>query len=194
MHALIVPMIIGPLNAKFVVVRMEDGDDNIDESYQIKVANACNDILAEVGLARSLEPAASSSMRIECANATSLSQERKEEIYKVTETNMKAIYIESGWGWNPIEKRNEFFHPLSRMYMLIDEASNQIAGFGIFRFEYDDEEEPEFIVLYIYELQIREAYRRMGYGAQVGDNLASGSCGLFLTAAFVDFGGVNEDF
>lgn len=144
-------------------------DEDLDESYQIKVANACRDIISEVGLPRSIDGIPGMLLRVDCSAGSSLPFQQQEEVYSIAETNMKDIYNNFGWGWQPVEKRNEFFHPLSRVYILVDQSSSQIIGFGIFRFEYDDEEEPEFIVLYIYELQIREPFQRMGYGAKVGD-------------------------
>ena len=109
----------------------------------------------------------SASYTVKCVVPSSLSYDEHEEIFQIALFNMRKYYEDSGWGWRPAEKRNEFFHPLSRIYIIYDDGAKKIAGYGIFRFEFDDEDEPEFLVLYCYELQVRTEYQRQGLGYQV---------------------------
>jgi Acetyltransferase (GNAT) family len=43
----------------------------------------------------------------------------------------------------------------------------QLVGYAMFRFEWDDEDEPEHPVLYLYELQVHKGYRGLKIGTQV---------------------------
>ena len=117
----------------------------------------------------------------------------REEIFALFETNMKEEYVKN-WGWNPTKERNEHFHPMNRFICLYERpiesvgkkdegeartpsASTEtvfqtgdtnkkrpIAGYAIFRFEWDDDEEPEYPVLYCYELQVSEQAQGNGIG------------------------------
>lgn len=107
--------------------------------------------------------------QVKCSSAMSLSFDEQEEIFNIAQSNMRQIYETCGWGWRPTEKRNELFHFLSRIYFIYDEAAKRIAGYAVFRYEFDDEEEPEYLVLYCYELQVRPEYKRQGLGSQVWD-------------------------
>ena len=100
--------------------------------------------------------------------ASSLSFEEKEEVYTLFEENMKSYY-EQTWGLKKEEKMNELFHPASRLFCVHAAQPNgegagespraPIVAFALFRFEWDDEEEPEYPVLYCYELQIRSTFQ-----------------------------------
>ena len=47
------------------------------------------------------------------------------------------------------------------------EIPDVIIGFIMFQFSWDDENEPEFPVLYVYELQIVDTYRRKNIGRKL---------------------------
>lgn len=44
-----------------------------------------------------------------------------------------------------------------------------LLAFSMFKFTWDDEDEPEFPVLFCYELQVEERYRGCGLGARLMD-------------------------
>lgn len=97
-------------------------------------------------------------------------------IFELLRENMKIFYEISGWGWNETEKQKELFHPHSRFLLLTSPspaAANsderrldreEVVGFAMFRFEWDDEDEPEHAVLYLYEVQVKQSLQRAGLG------------------------------
>ncbi len=114
--------------------------------------------------------------------AASLSFEEKEEVYALFEENMKSFY-EKTWGLKKEEKMNELFHPAARLFCVhaaphdgdgegeAETPRGPIVAFALFRFEWDDEEEPEYPVLYCYELQIRSTFQGRGLGRKLMDVL-----------------------
>ncbi len=142
------------------------------------------------------------SFEIKCVTTNDLSVVDREQIFSIFECNMKTHYV-ANWGWNPAEKRNELFHPMSRFLLVhereitniateisadkgtglqsVFDATNisgqELAGqgqsrrniiaFASFRFEWDDEEEPEYPVLYCYELQVSSIMQGHGIGKQL---------------------------
>eukprot|EP00981_Chlorochromonas_danica_P006417 scaffold1389_cov251-Ochromonas_danica.AAC.15 len=92
--------------------------------------------------------------------------------------NMEEKYRDAGWKFDLIEKQKELFHPASRFLLLTQknndndsESDNDrvVVGYLIFRFTWDDEDEPEYPVLYVYELQVDSRFRRQGVGAYLLD-------------------------
>lgn len=144
-------------------------DDDYDESYQIKLANACEDIINACNLQDDIYfvDKRGNALNLRILSSNKLSFAEKEEIFAITEMNMKNLYIESQWGWNALDKRNELFHPLSRFLIYFDESLNKIIGFIMFRFEFDDEDEPDHIVLYCYEFQVNSSNKGNGIGSKV---------------------------
>jgi GNAT superfamily N-acetyltransferase len=101
---------------------------------------------------------------------------------------MKTLYENSTWGYNIDEKRQELQHPHARFILITtslseaidseahhnnninqDNAStntnaNMLVAFVHYRYCYDDDDDPAMIVLYIYEMQVRETYQKQGIG------------------------------
>ena len=80
------------------------------------------------------------------------------------------------------DKMNELFHPAARLFCVhaapstgeeedVKKSKGPIVAFTLFRFEWDDEEEPEYPVLYCYELQIRSTFQGRGLGRKLMDVL-----------------------
>ena len=146
---------------------------------------------------------------------------------------MKQHYLEN-WGWNPTDKRNEMFHPLSKFLCIYEslpgdkseveqnEAQKQnqvtddsiektvfdlpndvptvplppsistsvessiknknsyserkIIAYAMFRFDWDDEDEPEYPVLYCYELQVSTKYQGCKIGSFLMQDLLINIC------------------
>jgi ribosomal protein S18 acetylase RimI-like enzyme len=97
---------------------------------------------------------------------------QKQKLFQILETNVKLLFERSSWGWNPLERQKELFHPLSR-FLIVSKSANfsdlvdNIVGFATFRFDWDDEDEPEHPVVYLYELQVVERFRSLGIGEKV---------------------------
>lgn len=88
------------------------------------------------------------------------------ELMKLFEENMAEQYRKSSWGLNLEEKQAELSHAKARFLVLLD-AEEELAGFCHYRLDYDDEDAPADVVVYVYELQIRERYRRQGLGKKL---------------------------
>ena len=57
---------------------------------------------------------------------------------------MRSRYEVSSWGWNEVEKQSEMFAPESIFLLLLDNSEQKsVEGYCIFRFCWDDEEEPK---------------------------------------------------
>ena len=89
------------------------------------------------------------------------------ECLSLFEKNMGNMYRKSSWGLNMEEKKAEFKHK-NAQYLLLS-GDSVLAGFVHFRFEFDDDESPSQIVLYVYEIQVDEMYRRRGLGSELMD-------------------------
>ncbi|KOC64686.1 N-alpha-acetyltransferase 40 [Habropoda laboriosa] len=79
-------------------------------------------------------------------------------IFDIMERNMKSMYEQSDWGWDPIAKQNELTEP--EAWYLVASSNNKFVGFSHFRFDIDHREE----VLYCYEIQLESTVRRKGLG------------------------------
>jgi N-alpha-acetyltransferase 40 len=108
---------------------------------------------------------------VRCVRHSQLTADEKTEIFNLLETNMRGMY-EKTWGWNKDEKWKDIFHPESRLivvYAVSAEipSTKSICAFLAFRFTWDDEDEPEYPVSYVYELQIAESFRRLSIGQRL---------------------------
>ncbi|KAJ8605540.1 hypothetical protein CTAYLR_000100 [Chrysophaeum taylorii] len=102
------------------------------------------------------------------------------ELMGLLEANMRAMYEASPWGWDGPAKREE----VSRAHRIVATRDGVLAGFALFRFEPDDEEDPERAVLYVRELQISPRFRRTGVGTELMrrlHRLAKGLDAVMLT-------------
>ena len=97
-----------------------------------------------------------------------LSENQLQECLALFERNMGDMYRKSSWGLNMEEKKEEFQHDKAR-FLLLQSDDENLAGFVHFRFDYDDEEHPSAAVLYVFEIQIDQMYRRQGLGKKMMD-------------------------
>lgn len=135
--------------------------DNMDESELIQQANMLTDFVGVCGL-QSFE---SEQYRILCKKSIELSPSERTTLFNILQTNMKSIYESTSWGWEEAQKRKEMFAPASRFILLVNPADEtDILAFSMFRFEWDDEEEPEHPVLFCYEVQVPAAHQKRGFG------------------------------
>lgn len=137
--------------------------DQDDIEYILKRANADNNIQASAKLGSSLD-LAGKPYRIQCIKATDVSTKQRVTVMDILRDNMRVMYEECGWGWKEVEKRKEVFDKRSRFILLLDPESEEVVAYVIFRFEWDDEDEPEYPVLYCYELQVAKSVQKVGAG------------------------------
>jgi ribosomal protein S18 acetylase RimI-like enzyme len=83
--------------------------------------------------------------------------EYREWIFEITARHMKTYY-DGSWGWSDKNKRQELFEEHSRYLIALADAAP--VGFVHIRFEM----ETSTAVLYVYELQIEDAYQGKGLG------------------------------
>jgi ribosomal protein S18 acetylase RimI-like enzyme len=112
------------------------------------------------------------------ASPQQISKEFLQQALELFETNMGEMYRKSSWGFNLETKRAELEHRKAR-YLLVNRGNNSdnnnnnnnnnngLVAFSHFRFEMDDEEDPECVVLYVYEIQVAAAYRKQGLGKRL---------------------------
>ncbi|KAF9015226.1 acyl-CoA N-acyltransferase [Cyathus striatus] len=96
--------------------------------------------------------------------SSDLDDEKRADIWRILEENMRDLYSASSFGWDPSAKREELFD-LSSRYVLVyhKESPNRLAAFTMFRFEYEDRKN----ILYCYELQISRETQRNGLGKKL---------------------------
>lgn len=82
------------------------------------------------------------------------------------ERNMGDLYRKSSWGLDLVQKADDLAHRRARHLVLYDEKDH-MAAYCHYQFDYDDEESPERVVFYVYEVQIEENYQRMGLGTKL---------------------------
>jgi len=110
--------------------------------------------------------------------SSDISSDDRAAIWTILEENMKQI--DSSFGWNPTEKQEELFHPLSRFIIARgvqantteaphDDLSPPVIAYVMFRFEREAQQD----VAYCYELQVRQNMRRAGLGKSMMRQLVS---------------------
>lgn len=82
------------------------------------------------------------------------------------ERNMGDFYRKSSWGLDLGQKAEDLAHRRARHLVVYDET-DRMAAYCHYQFDYDDDENPERVVFYVYELQIEETYQRMGLGTKL---------------------------
>ncbi|XP_054011071.1 N-alpha-acetyltransferase 40 isoform X1 [Hylaeus anthracinus] len=93
-----------------------------------------------------------------CTRATDAQPECLSWVFDIMERNMKSLYEECDWGWDPVAKQQELTEPTA--WYLVASLNNTFVGFSHFRFTMDHREE----VLYCYEIQLESEIRRKGLG------------------------------
>jgi ribosomal protein S18 acetylase RimI-like enzyme len=87
------------------------------------------------------------------------------------EENMGKLYRDSSWGLDLGEKRTELDHNDARFLLVTTDDENSdkkpILGYCHFRFDTDDDEDPEELVVYVYELQVSKHFQGHGIGRRL---------------------------
>lgn len=93
---------------------------------------------------------------IECQSVKRLKQKEPhivEWMFSLAEQNMKELYENCTWGWNPKSKYSEMTDSAAWYLIAKDYKNSSLAGFCHFRFVVDYGVE----VLYCYELQVTKS-------------------------------------
>lgn len=92
---------------------------------------------------------------------TDLDSVTKDWLMELITANMKKLYEESNWGWKTSSKKEEMTEDAAWYLIARDlDSGGKPVAFSHFRFDMDYDDE----VLYVYEIQMEEAYRRKGLG------------------------------
>ena len=152
---------------------MHDNDELQELEELICKANGMNEFVSTFNLIDKIVK--NGNLSIRSCSAGSLDPNQKNQIFNILKSNMQQLYdAEKSWGWNDNDKSKELFSSRSKFLVVIDNSkSNLIISFAMFKFEYDDEEEPEHPVLFCYEVQIDKSYQQQGIGRILMDNLLS---------------------
>mmetsp|Transcript_31420 Transcript_31420/g.53021 ORF Transcript_31420/g.53021 Transcript_31420/m.53021 type:complete len:212 (+) Transcript_31420:55-690(+) len=149
--------------------------DELDETEILHAANEAQDLLKEVGISQEFKATSINGdelYEVLSARPQELTLQQRQSIMNTLRSNMQAMYESAGWGWKEAEKSSEIFHLAARfLYIVNPSKSEEVLAFTVFRFEWDDDDEPEFPVLYCYELQVGDAFRKCGAGTFLMDKL-----------------------
>lgn len=136
---------------------------NVDMVMQLKEANAVADFVTAANLSPTVELKGRPFIVRSCM-AQDLRTAQKVAMMDILRDNMRAMYESAGWGWQEVEKRKEVFNKRSRFLYICAPETEEIKAYAVFRFEWDDEDEPEYPVVYCYELQVLQSAQKMGAG------------------------------
>ena len=143
-------------------------NEDLDEEELLKKANSIENLVSTFSLTDTYsinKGETKKALHLSHFTAKMLNPNQKLKIFAILESNMKKLYLDNGWSWNDVNKNNEIFHNPSHYLILHDEENvEDIVAYILFRFEWDDEEEPEYPVLYVYEVQLVEEWRSCGAG------------------------------
>lgn len=104
-------------------------------------------------------------------SSTDLDDSKLQQCLALFESNMADFYRSSSWGLDLKDKKEEFQDKKARFLLITSKATagedEQLAAFAHFRFCYDDDDEPENVVIYVYEIQVCRSFRRQGLGRRL---------------------------
>ena len=105
-------------------------------------------------------------LTVRLVNSRDLSEQVFSQLFALFEKNMGELYQNSSWGLDPEAKSAELRHEAAR-YLLVEthvDDKPTLAAFMHYRFEYDDDQQPTEVVLYVYEIQVDQRFQRHGLG------------------------------
>lgn len=133
-------------------------------------------------------------LSLEYVSSADMSDSLLESCMKLFEENMGELYKRSSWGLDLPAKADELRHRKARFLLAFADGEKdedatttnnkengeervrqggELASFVHFRFCYDDEDEPEYAVLYVYEIHVDAKFQRKGVGARLMSVLES---------------------
>jgi hypothetical protein len=140
--------------------------ENLDENELIVFAQNHTNVLDYCELEPYVNGSNETKFKIEFVySCNQLNKNDRNSLMLNLENNMKPIY-EMTWGWDKTAKEKELFSVDSK-FLLLKNTDDKIIGWVMFKFDWDDLDEPEHPVLFCYELQIEDSHRRLGLGKLV---------------------------
>jgi N-alpha-acetyltransferase 40 len=146
--------------------------ENMDEQERLAAAMDEVDFLNRLGLSKQQEI-----IDLESCRCEDIPMQEREQMVQMVENDLKDFYNDA-WGWDREDKKKELFANVSRFLVArsktggtdIDKVNKnisgkekgEIVGFAMFRFCWDDDNEPEFPILYLYELNVVSSHRGTG--------------------------------
>lgn len=94
-----------------------------------------------------------------------LASSEKALVFEMYKQNMGHVFQSIGEEFVDAEKESYLFAPNS--FFVFAGSSSQLTGFALFRLEPDDLDEPEYPVVFLYELQVAAPHQGSGLGRQV---------------------------
>eukprot|EP01128_Nolandella_sp_AFSM9_P012319 TRINITY_DN9159_c0_g1_i1.p1 TRINITY_DN9159_c0_g1~~TRINITY_DN9159_c0_g1_i1.p1 ORF type:complete len:224 (-),score=60.10 TRINITY_DN9159_c0_g1_i1:141-812(-) len=82
--------------------------------------------------------------------------------FRLTKVNMEDLY-NNAWGWNDKHKVDEMKEDQALYIIAFDNSTTKPVGFFHFRFQQDDEKDTE--ICYLYEIQVEAELQGKGLGA-----------------------------
>lgn len=104
---------------------------------------------------------------LQVLSSPELTNEIVHSLLCIFEDNMGELYRVSSWGLDMTAKKEELCHRKARFLLLWsgeDTPSREVAAYVHYRFCFDDDERPDYAVLYCYEIQVQKAYQRRRVG------------------------------
>eukprot|EP00602_Paraphysomonas_sp_CaronLab_P012975 CAMPEP_0185041966 /NCGR_PEP_ID=MMETSP1103-20130426/41895_1 /TAXON_ID=36769 /ORGANISM="Paraphysomonas bandaiensis, Strain Caron Lab Isolate" /LENGTH=86 /DNA_ID=CAMNT_0027581917 /DNA_START=46 /DNA_END=303 /DNA_ORIENTATION=+ len=84
---------------------------------------------------------------------------------------MREIYKQT-WGWDEKQQWDDMFSDKSCFLLLVD-GDDEVQAYTHYQFTWDDEDEPEYPVLYCYELMVDNTCQGTGLGRILMKSLAT---------------------
>jgi GNAT superfamily N-acetyltransferase len=137
--------------------------DNPEEV--IEKANMSIDILELISQPGDLIDKAGEEYHLILKSSEELDQVARTSLLDLFEKNMKGYY-EKTWGYNRHVKEKELFAKHAK-YLMIQSKNSELAAWTMFKFEFDDLDEPEYPVLFCHELHVDPRWSRSGLGTQL---------------------------
>ncbi|KAF9569638.1 acyl-CoA N-acyltransferase [Agrocybe pediades] len=137
-------------------------------SRAVKLANKASSARLADCLSSSYDFPSRPPCRLQVMHNNDLKKTHRDAIWDIFELNMRSLYEDSSFGWDPQSKRKELFHALSRYLFVSEGGSTELLAFVHFRFEVEEDEN----VLYCYDIQIKPSAQGLGLGRRLLDELA----------------------
>jgi ribosomal protein S18 acetylase RimI-like enzyme len=142
--------------------------DNLDEEDILRVSQAATNVLDDCNIPNTLRDGQGDEFDLIFYHTRDqLSSGIRGQLMKMLETNIRTYY-EQTWGWDDASKRKEVFANDAK-YLMIRHPNDDktVVAWVMFKFDWDDLDEPEHPVLFCYELHVDPSYRRRGLGREV---------------------------
>jgi len=150
----------------------DDQIDALDAQEKLSALTGMGDFLAHLKVSGEYTGAHSAEKKysIHHMHPNDVGFDDRKCMVDMVESDLKQLYNDA-WGWDRAGKFDELFGAGSHLFVARpiqakceDTPIPCIAGFVMIRFCWDDDDEPEFPVVYVYELNVNSLERGSGLG------------------------------